>query len=220
MEFFAFWVCYGFSPPFFTEIFQGCRFWHFLLGKLPVILAVFRIGFANTKRRPFAMRSSEKRRFRRQVADVKVLGTFASFKVVSSYSAARPTGASSRPSLIVFARARKAHRFVAPPCPTKSLDFAGAPPLWSLCGSVALQRRTLAFFGKGHRGLGQRAGIQLCFSDKKRRLHKQHKKREQVLSFWVCAEPYVNDFEIQSEANARSERDKTRRFRPPVASIL
>lgn len=95
-------------------------------------------------------------------------GLFASFKAVFSCSDTRPTGASSRPSLIVFARARKAHRFVAPPCPTKSLDFAGAPPLWTLCGSVALQRRTLAFFGKGHCGLGQRAGIQLYFFGQKK----------------------------------------------------
>ena len=54
----------------------------------------------------------------------------------------------------------------------------------------------------------------IVFSDKKRRLHKQHKKRERVLSYRFCAEPYVNDFEIQSEANARSERDKNTAFSP------
>ena len=68
--------------------------------------------------------------------------------------------------------------------------------------------------GKVIAGWGNVQGFNCIFSDKKRRLHKQHKKREQVLSFRFCAEPYVNDFEIQSEANARSERDKNTAFSP------
>ena len=75
--------------------------------------------------------------------------------------------------------------------------------------------------GKVIAGWGSVQGFSCDFLDKKRRLHKQHKKREQSLSFRFCAEPYVHDFEIQSvKQTLEPSAIKTRRFRPPVASIL